>query len=134
MVNGRVYVGGGEGESAPTYGFIFCLDANTGSVIWCFCTCRFAGGADNQPNRLPASVAAAWAGSHGFTVLPNPPETGCSVWSSCAYDSVHNAIFVGTGNSRVPTHRPAGRVLRQRPDLAERRDRHVPRVPPADRR
>ena len=102
VVNGRVYVGCGEGESPTTYGFIFCLDANTGNVLWCFCTCRFAGGADNQPNHLPASVAAPWAGSHGFTVLPNPPETGCSVWSSCAYDHVHDAIFVGTGNSQYP--------------------------------
>ena len=102
VVGGRVYVGCGEGESAPTYGFVFCLNPNTGDVIWCFCTCRFAGAAENGPNKLPAAVAAPWAASHGFTVRANPPETGCSVWSSCAYDSVNSAIYVGTGNSQYP--------------------------------
>ncbi len=102
VVNGRVYVGCGEGESPPTYGFVYCLDANTGDVIWCFCTCRFAGAAENGPNQLPTAVAAPWAASHGFTVRPNPPETGCSVWSSCAYDTVNHAIYVGTGNSLYP--------------------------------
>src|SRR5215470_2650065 len=102
VVGDRVYVGCGEGESATTYGFVFCLDAETGDVVWCFCTCKFAGAGDNQPNQLPTAVAAPWAASHGFTVLANPPETGCSVWSSCAYDHVNRAIYVGTGNSQYP--------------------------------
>jgi outer membrane protein assembly factor BamB len=102
VVGDRVYVGCGEGESAPTYGFVFCLDADSGNVDWCFCTCKFAGAVDNQPNQLPMAVAAPWASSHGFAVLPNPPETGCSVWSSCAYDHVNGAIYVGTGNSQYP--------------------------------
>lgn len=102
VANGRVYVGCGEGESATTYGFVFCLDADTGNVVWCFCTCKFSGAADNQPNHIPMAVAAPWAAGAGFTVQANPPETGCSVWSSCAYDSVHNRIFVGTGNSQYP--------------------------------
>jgi hypothetical protein len=102
VVNGRVYVGCGEGESAPTYGFVFCLDAGTGNVLWCFCTCKFSTAAHNQPNHLPTAVAASWATSHGFVVQANPPETGCSVWSSCAYDSYSNRIFVGTGNSQYP--------------------------------
>jgi outer membrane protein assembly factor BamB len=102
VVNNKVFVGCGEGESASTYGFVFCLDASTGDVIWCFCTCKFTGGADNQPNHLPTAVAAPWAAAHGFTVQANPPETGCSVWSSCAYDRVYNRIFVGTGNSQYP--------------------------------
>jgi outer membrane protein assembly factor BamB len=101
VVNGKVYVGCGEGESTP-YGFVYCLDASTGNVIWCFCTCKFVGGSDNQPNHIPAATAAPWAAAHGFTVQANPSETGCSVWSSCAYDSVHNCIFVGTGNSQYP--------------------------------
>ncbi len=102
VVNGKVYVGCGEGESATTYGFIFCLDAATGNVLWCFCTCKFTGAGNNQPNHLPTAVAAPWAAAHGFTVKPNPPETGCSVWSSCAYDGVNNRIYVGTGNSQYP--------------------------------
>jgi outer membrane protein assembly factor BamB len=102
VVNGKVYVGCGEGESASTYGFVFCLDAATGNVVWCFCTCKLTAGADNQPNHIPTAVAAAWAAAHGFTVSANPPETGCSVWSSCAYDGVHHRIYVGTGNSQYP--------------------------------
>ena len=102
VVNDRVYVGCGEGESATTYGFIFCLDANDGHVIWLFCTNKFTSGADNNPNTIPTAVAAPWAAGAGFTVAANPSETGCSVWSSCAYDSVLRRIYVGTGNSQYP--------------------------------
>ncbi len=107
VVKNKVYVGCGEGESAPTYGFIFCLDANTGDVIWCFCTCKFTAGAHNEPNHIPAATAIsnplpAWATAAGFVIQSNPPETGCSVWSSCAYDYVYNRIYVGTGNSQYP--------------------------------
>src|SRR5439155_17952775 len=112
VVGGRVYVGCGEGESEPTYGFVFCLDAATGNVIWCFCTAKFqnrtTAGLDNAPNVIPASVAVsdplpAWATAAGFVIHPDPPadrSTGCSVWSSPAYDRVHNRIYVGTGNSQ----------------------------------
>jgi outer membrane protein assembly factor BamB len=102
VVNDRVYVGCGEGEVATTYGFIFCLDANDGHVIWLFCTNKFTSGADNAPNTIPTAVAAPWAAGAGFTVVPNPVETGCSVWSSPGYDSVLNRIYVGTGNSQYP--------------------------------
>ena len=43
VVNGKVYVGFGEGES-NTFGFVYCLDANTGKVIWLFCTNKFGPG------------------------------------------------------------------------------------------
>jgi outer membrane protein assembly factor BamB len=102
VVNGRVYVGCGEGESSSTCGFVFCLNAVDGHVLWLFCTCKFSGPGDNQPNTVPTAVAASWAASAGFTVVSNPVETGCSVWSSCAYDSVLNRIYVGTGNSQYP--------------------------------
>jgi outer membrane protein assembly factor BamB len=101
VVNDRVYVGCGEGESTP-YGFIFCLDANDGHVIWLFCTNKFTAAADNTPNTIPAAVAAPWAAGAGFTVALNPPQTGCSVWSSPGYDSVLRRIYVGTGNSEYP--------------------------------
>lgn len=112
VVGGRVYVGCGEGESAQTYGFIYCLDAATGNVIWCFCTAKFQNrlgpGSENAPNVIPASVAVsnplpAWATAAGFSIRPDPPadrSTGVSVWSSCAYDSVLKRIYVGTGNSQ----------------------------------
>src|SRR5215208_3769319 len=111
VVNGKVYVGGGEGEDPQTYGFIYCLDAKTGDVVWLFCTSKFtnqlAPGSENRPNVIPASVAVsdplpAWATGAGFSVEPDAPparETGSAVWSSCAYDEVLNRIYVGTGNS-----------------------------------
>jgi outer membrane protein assembly factor BamB len=112
VVDGKVYVGCGEGESATTYGFVYCLDANTGNVIWLFCTSKFANrhgpGSENTQNVIPSSVAIsdplpAWAVAAGFSIQPDPVatrETGCSVWSSCAYDRVLNRIYVGTGNSQ----------------------------------
>jgi outer membrane protein assembly factor BamB len=102
VVNGKVYIGCGEGESASTYGFIYCLDATDGHVLWLFCTSKFSGAADNNPNTIPSAVAAPWAAGAGFNVVPNPPETGSAVWSSCAYDYKSNRIFVGTGNSQYP--------------------------------
>lgn len=113
LVNGKVYVGGGEGEDPNTYGFVFCLDANTGNVIWLYCTCKFVNrhspGSENNPNVIPTSVAVSsplppWAVAAGYSLYddsdPANRETGCSVWSSCAYDRTLNRIYVGTGNSQ----------------------------------
>jgi outer membrane protein assembly factor BamB len=113
VVNGKVYVGCGQGEHKDTYGFIFCLDAETGRVLWLFCTSKFCNrtrsGLENRPNVIPASVAVSaplpqWAKDAGFTLHNDSNaanrETGCSVWSSCAYDRVLNRIYVGTGNSQ----------------------------------
>lgn len=102
VVNGKVYVGSGEGER-DVFGFVFCLDANTGNVVWLFCTNQFNLASDNNPNVIPASAAVSnplpsWASE--FTISPDPPHRGASVWSSCAYDRILNRIYVGTGNSR----------------------------------
>lgn len=111
VVNGRIYVGCGEGEDANTYGFVYCLDAATGNVVWLYCTNKFtninAPGSDNSPNVIPAELAVSnplppWAAAAGFSIAANPPETGSSVWSSCAYDPVLNRVYVGTGNSEYP--------------------------------
>jgi outer membrane protein assembly factor BamB len=112
VVNGRVYVGCGEGEDPNTYGFVYCLDASSGDVIWLFCTNKFVNPASNTPphnapNVIPPEVAVSnplpgWASS--FSIHPSPvPEAGASVWSSCAYDDVTGRIFVGTGNSAYAT-------------------------------
>lgn len=112
VVGDRVYVGCGEGEDPNTYGFVFCLDANTGRVRWLFCTAKFGGVANNAANTIPGSVAAWWATGAGFAVTSNAPETGSSVWSSCAYDRVLDRIYVGTGNSEYTwtsgSPRPSG--------------------------
>lgn len=117
VVGDRVYVGCGEGEDASTYGFIYCLDANTGRVRWLFCTAKFGGVANNAPNAIPSAVAAFWAAGAGFAVTSNAPETGSAVWSSCAYDSVLDRIYVGTGNSEYnSTGDPARPSGSEQPD------------------
>jgi outer membrane protein assembly factor BamB len=101
VVNGRVYVGAGVGEPDPgAFGFIYCLDAGSGDVIWLFCTNQFTANTDNQPNMVPGSTVggAIPPGYHGFTIGPEPLSRGASVWSSCAYHAGLNRIFVCTGN------------------------------------
>ncbi len=98
-VNNRVYVGAGEGESGA-YGFVYCLDADSGKVIWLFCTNQFVNNVDNQPNVVPGSTVGGTIppGYVGFTVGPEPLSKGSSVWSSCAYHAGLNRVYVGTGN------------------------------------
>jgi outer membrane protein assembly factor BamB len=106
---------------------VFCLDATNGHLIWVFCTNKFVDpdnpGSENQPNVIPASAAVsnplpAWATAAGFSLRTgpaDPPHKGASPWSSCAYDSVFNRVFVCTGNSRpdnpLPDERYASGLL-----------------------
>ncbi len=109
LVKDKVYVGSGEGEVATCWGFTWCLDADTGKVIWLFCTNKAQNinkpGSENQPNKIPKSAAVsdplpAWATTAGFSLMNDPPETGSSPWSSFAYDHVNKQVYVGTGNSQ----------------------------------
>jgi outer membrane protein assembly factor BamB len=98
VVNGRVYLGIGEGENPNINSFVFCLDAATGKVVWIFCTNQYVSGQPNQPNQLPALAVSAPVPS-GFTVVPDPPVTlGCSVWGCIAYDAKLNRLYCPTGN------------------------------------
>ncbi len=105
VVNGKVYVGCGEGEY-DAFGFVYCLDASTGNVIWLFCTNKLATDADNNANVIPNSATGAAPLLAGFTQQADPPVKGVSIWSSCAYDSVLNRIYVGTGNSSAGDENP----------------------------
>jgi outer membrane protein assembly factor BamB len=106
VVNGRVFVGVGRGDDGSPdphdragFGFVYCLDAATGDVVWLFCTNRFQTNADNKPNQIPQSVVGTSSLSLPFVSLSDPPNRGAAVWSSCAYDATLNRIYVGTGNS-----------------------------------
>jgi outer membrane protein assembly factor BamB len=107
VVNGRVYVGCGEGEDFA-WGFVYCLDADSGKVTWLYCTNQFQNRIDNGANVVPSSTVggAIPAGYVGYSVLPDPPTKGSSVWSSCAFHSGLNRIFVGTGNAIPDTPLP----------------------------
>jgi outer membrane protein assembly factor BamB len=104
VIGDRVYVGCGEGESGA-WGFVYCLDADTGNVVWLFCANKFAT-ADNAPNVIPASAAGISPLPAGFSSAPDPPYVGVSVWSSLAYDYRHHRVWVGTGNATVGDANP----------------------------
>jgi outer membrane protein assembly factor BamB len=98
VINGRVYLGIGEGENPNINSFVFCLDAASGKVVWIFCTNQYVSGQPNQPNQLPALAVSAPVPS-GFTVVSAPPVTlGCSVWGCIAYDAKLNRLYCPTGN------------------------------------
>lgn len=102
VVNNKVYVGCGEGEG-DVFGFVYCLDANSGRVVWLFCTCQFSDdkNVDNEPNVIPESVAGINPLPDGFKKLTDPKFKGVSIWSSCAYNEQLNRIYVGTGNTNI---------------------------------
>jgi outer membrane protein assembly factor BamB len=103
VVNGKVYVGQGEGEQGA-YGYVYCLDAISGQVVWLFCTNRFvdAPGPHNGPNVIPpANWGLPGPPPAPFSVAPaNPPDKGAAPWSSACYDATLNRIYIGTGNAR----------------------------------
>jgi outer membrane protein assembly factor BamB len=103
----RVWVGMGEGENPDVYGFVYCLDAATGDVVWMFCTCQYEDGRPNRPNELPADTVKDVPA--GFTVFDGAIRVkGASIWSSIAYDPELDQLYCATGNpspdGRLPTH------------------------------
>jgi outer membrane protein assembly factor BamB len=98
IVGDRVYVGIGEGENPYLYSFVYCLDANSGNVIWIFCTCQYEYLKNNVPNQLPAETIRQEL-PPGFTTYPyQPVAKGASVWSGIAYDPDLDQLYAATGN------------------------------------
>ena len=111
MVRDRVYVGCGEGETPDASGFVYCLDADSGDVVWLFCTNQFQGGVDNQLNVVPDTlVPPPGTLPPGFTSFAVPANwvRGASVWSSLAYYETLDRVYVGTGDPS-PDRRPLTR-------------------------
>lgn len=98
VVNGRVYVGIGEGENPDLYAFIFCLDAQTGDVIWVFCTNKFDAAHDNAPNVLPKEVLQGSVPSGFSSFNGDVLCKGCVVWTALAYDASLDRVYAATGN------------------------------------
>jgi outer membrane protein assembly factor BamB len=102
VIHGKVYVGCGVGEGGDAFGFVYCLDANTGCVIWLFCTNQFNSGTDNLPNVIPSSAVGAILPNFSSQADPHVSGgtivRGASVWSSVAYDAALHRVYVGTGN------------------------------------
>lgn len=100
IANGKVWVGIGEGENPDLYSFVYCLDAQTGKVIWIFCTNKFSSDPDqhNEPNVLPAVMTVPPINAPFTTTTDTPVILGCSVWSSPAYDPELDILYCTTGN------------------------------------
>ena len=99
VVNGKVYTGIGEGENPFAYSFVYCLDAETGNVLWMFCTCKFQQDKDNQPNVLPAELLNNAPLPAPFSAYDGVPFVkGCSVWAAIAYDKDLDRLYCSTGN------------------------------------
>lgn len=98
VVGDRLYLGMGEGENAYLYGFIYCIDANSGDVIWMFCTCQYLINANNEANQLPLETIRQELPAQFTTVTNQPVAKGASVWSGIAYDPGLNQLFAATGN------------------------------------
>jgi outer membrane protein assembly factor BamB len=102
FVDGRLYLGIGEGENPNIFSFVFCLDASNGQVIWVICTNLFSygdalTGPPNLPNVLPLSTAPSSL-PEGFSTAPDPEILGASVWGNIAYDETLNRLYCPTGN------------------------------------
>ncbi len=108
VVDGRLYVGIGEGENPDLYAFVYCLDATTGKVLWILCTSQYEAGQDNQPNVLPADVVKMNPLPPMFsTVSTTPVVKGCVVWSALSYDAALGRVFCATGNPQPDSTLPA---------------------------
>lgn len=99
VVGDYVYVGFGEGENPDLYGYVYCLNAQTGNVVWLYCTCQFEAGKGNPVNTIPADAFPnqerfpGFSAYHGETI-----SRGCSIWSSIAYSGDLKRLYCATGN------------------------------------
>jgi outer membrane protein assembly factor BamB len=98
IADGNVFVGMGEGENPGCFGFVFCLNGQTGNVNWIYCTCQFEDGVPNQPNVLPPGAVSGDLPAPFVRGPADPGIRGCSVWSSIAYDDRLDRLYCATGN------------------------------------
>lgn len=101
----RVFVGIGEGENPYLWSFIYCLDGDTGDVVWIYCTCQYQANMPNPVNQLPAQVLLDGLPDNSpYTMFNGPAFTqGCSVWSAIAYDETTGFLYASTGQPASPT-------------------------------
>jgi outer membrane protein assembly factor BamB len=111
----KVYVGCGEGESPELYSFVYCLDTNTGNIVWIFCTNQFVKDQPNQPNDLPAPVVLGTLPPQFTSITTAPIVMGSSVWGSIAYDKVLNRLYCSTGNQQPEANQPGSPLVPELP-------------------
>ena len=99
VVNGRVYVGMGEGENPDLYAFLYCVDADNGVVDWIFCLNQFEDGIRNCPNVLPLDVVDPDTLPASFSISDaTVTAKGNCIWTALTYDPDLDRIYGVTGN------------------------------------
>ena len=99
VVGNRIYLGSARAKTRTLNSFVFCLDADSGNVVWIFCTNQYGCDHINRPNELPEKVVRGVQLPPGFTVFKGTPLTlGCSVWGCIAYDETLKRLYCPTGN------------------------------------
>jgi len=98
----RVFLGIGEGENPNLFSFIFCLDGNTGNVVWIYCTNQYLEGQPNLVNYLPEDVLGDNVPAMYTSVSADPICRGCSVWAAIAYSADTGLIYASTGQPASP--------------------------------
>ena len=111
VVNDLIYVGFGEGENPVLYGFIYCIDAKTGDVVWIYCTSKFDKNQDNKVNQLPQSAVDTSTLPAQYSVFDDvttpPVVRACVVWTALTYDADLDRVFCTTGNPQPDSILPA---------------------------
>ncbi|MDF1698271.1 MAG: hypothetical protein P1U56_20650 [Saprospiraceae bacterium] len=106
-----VILGIGEGENPALWSFVFCMDADTGKVVWIYCTCQYHEGLPNPVNQLPSQVLSGNQ-SDMYTVFNGTAVTqGCSIWSAICYDEETKMIYATTGQPASPVNSAIDRGL-----------------------
>lgn len=80
--HGVVYVGNAGGDNFGVQGRVYALDAATGRTIWEFHTIPDSG-----------KALTSWK-----KASPHNPPTGAATWTSYALDTLHDVLYVTTGN------------------------------------
>jgi len=91
ILNGRVIIGHGGGDSADIRGYVSTYDAGSGKFLWRFYTVP-GNPALGFEDKTQEMAATTWAGEwwkYGG---------GANVWSAISYDPETDTVFIGTGN------------------------------------
>lgn len=91
VFDGKVIIGHGGADAAPTRGYVTAYDAMTGKELWRFFTVP-GNPADGFEDKAQEMAAKTWAGEwwkYGG---------GGTVWNTFTYDPDTKTVFIGTGN------------------------------------
>lgn len=98
VFDGKVIIGHGGADTAPTRGYVTTYDADTGEELWRFYVVP-GNPADGFEDETQEMAAKTWAGEwwkYGG---------GGTVWNTFTYDPDTSTIYIGTGNGSPWSHK-----------------------------